>query len=231
MPFRALGRRVHFVFTRMDSCVVQFARNNVARSGEHPVAHRARHVRGIAQASASRHGGSRSRRLEPRRDQYPRDPSWAPGVCVNFRRAAVVPRAIPSVPGLAVRSAGAPPVRWAALPPFGADSAPPSQSLRYAQGHDARMQRAMEALLGSIPRDDAQVERARRITTLPLRMGGLGSTVWPEDEARSILGFVGGCIAHVAATPSRIDTTSHKPRVGRASVWVLVRAPGGHRDA
>ena len=82
--------------------------------------------------------------------------------------------AIPSVPGLAVRSAGAPPVRWAALPPFGADSAPPSQSLRYAQGHDARMQRAMEALLGSIPRDDAQVERARRITTLPLRMGGLG---------------------------------------------------------
>ena len=51
---------------------------------------------------------------------------------------------------------------------------PPSQSFRYAQGHDAGMQRAMEVLLGSLPGDDAQVEMARHITTLPLRMGGLG---------------------------------------------------------
>ena len=51
---------------------------------------------------------------------------------------------------------------------------PPSQLFRYAPGHDAGMQRAMEVLLGSLPGDDAQVEMARHITTLPLRMGGLG---------------------------------------------------------
>ena len=51
---------------------------------------------------------------------------------------------------------------------------PPSRSFRCAQGHDAGMQRAMEVLLGSLPGDDAQVEMARNMTTLPLRMGGLG---------------------------------------------------------
>ena len=48
---------------------------------------------------------------------------------------------------------------WAALPPPCAESA---QSV---------IESTMEVLLGSILGDDAQVERARQITTLPLRMG------------------------------------------------------------
>ena len=50
----------------------------------------------------------------------------------------------------------------------------PPVSYSGTPGHDAGMQRAMEVWLGSLPGDDAQVEMARHITTLPSRMGGLG---------------------------------------------------------
>ena len=78
---------------------------------------------------------------------------------------------------------------------------PPRQSFRHAQGHDEGMQRAMEVLLGSFLGDDAQVEMARHITILPLRMGGLGLRSALRMGV-SFLGFVGGCIAHAAATLS-----------------------------
>ena len=51
---------------------------------------------------------------------------------------------------------------------------PPRQCAGYAHGHDSWMQRTMEALLGRIPGSPMQVEMARNITTLPMRMGGLG---------------------------------------------------------
>ena len=99
--------------------------------------------------------------------------------------------------------AAPPPMRRSALPPLVADRA--SQSI-IRQGHDAGMQRAMEVLLGSLPGDDAQVEMARHITTLLLRMGRIGSAIGAEDGASSFLGFVGGCIArrvlHVLEGPA-----------------------------
>ena len=51
---------------------------------------------------------------------------------------------------------------------------PPRQCAGYAHGHDSGMHRTMEALLGRIPGSPMQVEMARNITTLPMRMGGLG---------------------------------------------------------
>ena len=51
---------------------------------------------------------------------------------------------------------------------------PPSLSEVYAQGHDAGMQRTMESLLRTLPGDNSQIEMARHITSVPLRMGGLG---------------------------------------------------------
>ena len=51
---------------------------------------------------------------------------------------------------------------------------PPRQCAGYARGHDLGMQRTMEALLGRIPGSPAQVQMAQHITTLPMRMGGLG---------------------------------------------------------
>ena len=51
---------------------------------------------------------------------------------------------------------------------------PPRQCAGYACGHDFGMQRTMEALLVRFPGSSAQVEMAQHITTLPMRMGGLG---------------------------------------------------------
>ena len=51
---------------------------------------------------------------------------------------------------------------------------PPSHSANYAIGHDLGMQTAMASLLGEIPGGDAEKEDARRLATLPMRMGGMG---------------------------------------------------------
>ena len=51
---------------------------------------------------------------------------------------------------------------------------PPSVSASCATGHDAGMQRTMEALLGGLPGDPIQKRVAHTISSLPMRMGGLG---------------------------------------------------------
>ena len=51
---------------------------------------------------------------------------------------------------------------------------PPSQSETYADAHDEGMWRALEAVMGRLPGDDRQTEMARNISSLPMRMGGLG---------------------------------------------------------
>ena len=51
---------------------------------------------------------------------------------------------------------------------------PPSQSARYAAGHDEGMFQTMTALLGALPGTEEQITIARDITTLPMRLGGLG---------------------------------------------------------
>ena len=51
---------------------------------------------------------------------------------------------------------------------------PPSQSARYAAGHDEGMFQTMTALLGALPGSQEQIATARDITTLPMRLGGLG---------------------------------------------------------
>ena len=51
---------------------------------------------------------------------------------------------------------------------------PPSQSARYAAGHDEGMFQTMTAWLGALPGSQEQIATARYITTLPMRLGGLG---------------------------------------------------------
>ena len=51
---------------------------------------------------------------------------------------------------------------------------PPSQSARYAQGHDTGMRHAMEAVLGGVPGSSEQKATAHEIMSLPMRLGGLG---------------------------------------------------------
>ena len=51
---------------------------------------------------------------------------------------------------------------------------PPSQSARFAAGHDEGMFQTMTALLGALPGTEEQISTARDITTLPMRLGGLG---------------------------------------------------------
>ena len=51
---------------------------------------------------------------------------------------------------------------------------PPSQSERYAAGHDAGMQQTMVALLGGLPGDQGQMTTAFNLSSLPMRLGGLG---------------------------------------------------------
>ena len=51
---------------------------------------------------------------------------------------------------------------------------PPSCSVEYALGHDMGMQRTMDAVLGGLPGNEAQVTEAKTLATLPMRMGGLG---------------------------------------------------------
>ena len=51
---------------------------------------------------------------------------------------------------------------------------PPSQSAEYARAHDQGMWTACQALLGGLPGDEASVEMARLIASLPMRFGGLG---------------------------------------------------------
>ena len=45
---------------------------------------------------------------------------------------------------------------------------PPRQSAQYAEGHDRGMRMAMQTVLGSIPRNEAQQEVARQWATLPM---------------------------------------------------------------
>ena len=51
---------------------------------------------------------------------------------------------------------------------------PPSQSARYAQGHDTGMRHAMEAVLGGVSGRSEQKATAHEIMSLPMRLGGLG---------------------------------------------------------
>ena len=51
---------------------------------------------------------------------------------------------------------------------------PPSCSVECALGHDMGMQRTMDALMGGLPGNEAQVTEAKTLATLPMRMGGLG---------------------------------------------------------
>ena len=51
---------------------------------------------------------------------------------------------------------------------------PPSQSTHYAAEHDEGMLKVLSTLLGGIPGGDQEKEDARRLATLPMRMGGLG---------------------------------------------------------
>ena len=178
VPLRILGRCIRLVFTRTDSCVVQFAQHNVARTSRYPVAHgQDTHVE-LRRRAPCRHGGSWTRCVEPRRYQDP-------GTLLGIRSFCQLPSSsgwsksencgrLPFSARPATHMAAPPPMRRTALPPLAADRAPPQSVIQVAQGHDAGMQRAMEVLLGSLPGDDAQVEMARHITTLPLRMGGLG---------------------------------------------------------
>ena len=205
IPLRIPGRRVRLVFTRTDSCVVQFTRYNVARTSGHPVAHgQDTHVE-LRKRAPGRHGGSWTRCVEPRRDQDPRDPRWASGVS-NFRRAAVGRRAKtagrhPFSAGPAMRLATPPPMRRAALPPLAADRAPHSViQVR------ARARRGDATHHGSVVGFDSRRRCPGRDGTahhdFAFEDGRIGSSVGAEDGTSSILGFVDGCIAHVAATPS-----------------------------
>ena len=49
---------------------------------------------------------------------------------------------------------------------------PPSQSLAFCQAHDEGMWETAKALLGEIPTEGE--DDARKLSTLPMRMGGLG---------------------------------------------------------
>ena len=51
---------------------------------------------------------------------------------------------------------------------------PPNCSVECAVGHDMGMQRTMDAVLGGLPGNEAQVTEAKTLATLPMRMGGLG---------------------------------------------------------
>ena len=81
------------------------------------------------------------------------------------------------------------------------------------------MQRTMEVLLCSIPGDVSQVEMARHNDSPP-EDGRIGSADGPEDGTSSILGFMGRCIAHVAATSSRHKSCTTCRKGQRLGVWV-----------
>ena len=51
---------------------------------------------------------------------------------------------------------------------------PPTQSVAYAHGHDDGMWRALEGVLGRLPGNQRQIEVAHSLTSLPMRLGGLG---------------------------------------------------------
>ena len=51
---------------------------------------------------------------------------------------------------------------------------PPRQSAHYAHEHDAGMWRALEGVLGRLPGEPRQREMAHLLSTLPMRLGGLG---------------------------------------------------------
>ena len=85
---------------------------------------------------------------------------------------------------------------------------PPSQSEIYADGHDGGMWRAFEALMGRLPGDIQEREAARRVVSLPMRLGGFGfrST---KNGSSCVLGIVGGLPHHVFLQTSGRDRAHH----------------------
>ena len=51
---------------------------------------------------------------------------------------------------------------------------PPSLSEAYAKAHDTAMWAAVERLLGALPGSASEIDMAKQLSTLPLRLGGLG---------------------------------------------------------
>ena len=83
---------------------------------------------------------------------------------------------------------------------------PPSQSTNYAIGHDLGMQTAMASLLGEIPGCDDEKEDARRLATLPMRVGGLGL----RSATRMAPGAFGASWADVLPmVHERLPTVAH----------------------
>ena len=51
---------------------------------------------------------------------------------------------------------------------------PPALSEAYAKAHDTAMWAAVERLLGALPGSASEIDMAKQLSTLPLRLGGLG---------------------------------------------------------
>ena len=51
---------------------------------------------------------------------------------------------------------------------------PLSQSALYAKGHDEGMWEAAQNILGGLPGSEEEIDTARDLATLPMRLGGLG---------------------------------------------------------
>ena len=91
---------------------------------------------------------------------------------------------------------------------------PPSQSETYADGHDGGMWRALEALMGRLPGDIQEREAARRVASLPMRLGGLGFRSARRTAPAAYWAIVGGLPLHaLPQTPGR--DRAHHGHVGR----------------
>ena len=124
---------------------------------------------------------------------------------------------------------------------------PPSESAECAQRHDDGMWQAMQALMGGLTGTEEQKLTARQLTTLPMRMGGLGlrcarrmapAAYWsswadalpmvherlPQVAQKVVDGLegapdVGGCIGELRAISLGLDRQGF---VGRPT-WTLLK--------
>ena len=117
---------------------------------------------------------------------------------------------------------------------------PPSESAEYGQRHDDGMWQAMQALMGGLMGTEEQKLTARQLTTLPMRVGGLGlrcarrmapAAHWsswadalPMVAQNVVDGLegapdVGGCIGELRAISLGLDRQGF---VGRPT-WTLLK--------
>ena len=93
-PLRIPGRRIRLVLTRTNSCVVQFAQHNVARTSRCPVAHgQDTHVE-LCRRAPCRHGGSWTRCCETPKVSRSWEPLWGILSFCQLSSSSVWPKSV-----------------------------------------------------------------------------------------------------------------------------------------